>query len=63
MAAEQQLRTDVDPKAPTMVGREQLTREIPNDARKVIVALGIELMTCASSGCIKEVRNVRWSWL
>jgi len=44
VAAEEQLRTDVDLKVPTKMGREQLTREILNDAQKVIVPLGIELI-------------------
>jgi membrane protease subunit HflC len=38
------LRTDVDLTAPTKMGREQLTREILNDAQKGIAPLGIELI-------------------
>lgn len=41
---EEPLRTDVDLTAPTKMGREQLTREILNDAQKVIAPLGIELI-------------------
>src|SRR5690606_22935109 len=42
--AEEPLRTDVDLTAPTKMGREQLTREILNDAQAGIAALGIELI-------------------
>lgn len=44
MEADEPLRTDVDLTAPTKMGREQLTREILNDAQKVIAPLGIELI-------------------
>ncbi len=59
VAAEEQLRTDVDLKAPTKMGREQLTREILNDAQKVIAPLGIELIDVRIKrlNYIEEVRS------
>lgn len=57
--AEEPLRTDVDLTAPTKMGREQLTREILNDAQKVIVPLGIELIDVRIKrlNYIEEVRS------
>ncbi len=59
VAAEEQLRTDVDLKAPTKMGREQLTREILNDAQQVIAPLGIELIDVRIKrlNYIEEVRS------
>jgi membrane protease subunit HflC len=59
LEAEEPLRTDVDLTAPTKMGREQLTREILNDAQKGIAPLGIELIDVRIKrlNYIEEVRS------